>query len=81
MTSKYVRVLLVFLVLMTVSSFALAKLGIPKPHYQVTYGYFSKIGDNWTQIGSKTYHCDGSVTQWGNTTGKWTWSVYEPICD
>lgn len=67
--------------MMSISSLALAKFGIPAQHYKVTYQYHLKNGSDWVQIGEKTYHCDGSVTQWGNTSGKSQTAMFEPICD
>lgn len=66
MNLKCVRVLLVFLVLMSGSSFALDKWGIPPQHYLIEYRYYV---DN-EQVGAKTYHCNGSVTQWGIKTAQ-----------
>ncbi len=66
MNLKCVRVLLVFLVLMSGSSFAMGKWGIPPQHYLIEYRYYA--GND--QVGAKTYHCDGSVTQWGAKTSQ-----------
>ena len=65
MNSKYVRVFLACLALISATTFAADEFGTPPLKYQTKYNYYSHENDKWTLIGSKTYHCDYTVTSWG----------------
>ena len=67
MLSKYFRVSLLFLVLVSGSSFALnSKFGIPPQRFEYQYHYYDAI---YNEVGARTYHCDGKVSQWGAQQG------------